>query len=137
MTITGPVLDLSDFKPIELIEASKAQFYIKKMEQDLVREDGSPAYLVHDGFTGTSDDFIGEAWNTLQIQKSIEGTLLLALIRRLIENGNTFCIWCAGNDPNAHLDVQDCYSIDDILRVTSQTRQIEIGYLNKNTLTRR
>ena len=137
MTITGPILDLSDLKPIELIEASKAQFYIQKLEQALAREDGSPVYLVHDGFTDTSDEFIGEAWNTLQVKESIEGTLLLALIKRLITNGNTFRIWHANNDPKAYLDVQDCFSIDDILRVTSQTRQIEIRYLNKNALTRR
>ena len=135
MTITGPILDLSDLKPIELIEASKAQFYIQKLEQELASEDGSPVYLVHDGFTNTSDEFIGEAWNILQTNESIEGTLLLSLIKRLIENGNAFRIWYAGNDFNAHLDVKDCFSIDDILCVTSQTRQIQIRYLNKNALT--
>jgi hypothetical protein len=92
MTITGPILDLSDLKPIELIEASKAQEYIQKLEKDLAIEDGSPVYFVHDGITGTSDDFIGEAWNTLQVRKSIKGTLLLSLIERLIANGNTFRI---------------------------------------------
>ncbi|MFZ1987070.1 MAG: hypothetical protein WAU91_21845 [Desulfatitalea sp.] len=72
MTITGPTLDLSDMKPIELIEASKAQFYIQKLRQELASEDGIPVYLVHDGFTDTSDEFIGEAWNTLQESNSIE-----------------------------------------------------------------
>lgn len=130
MTITGPTLDLSDMKPIELVEASKAQFYIQKLRQELASEDGSPVYLVHDGFTDTSDEFIGEAWNTLQESDSIEGTLFFSLIKRLIENGNTFRIWYAGNDPKAHLDVQDCSNINEILQVTSRTRQIQIRYLN-------
>lgn len=129
MTITGPRLDLSDLKPIELIEASKAQEYIQKLEKDLANEDGRPVYLVHDGSTGTSDDFIGEAWNSLQVRKSIEGTLLLSLIERLIANGNTFRIWHAANDPKDHLYVHDCFSIEEILRVTSQSKQILIRYL--------
>lgn len=129
MTITGPILDLSDLKPIELIEASKAQDYIQRLEKDLAIADGSPVYLVHDGITGTSDDFIGEAWNTLQLGKSIKGTLLLSLIERLIANGNTFRIWHAANDPNDYLHVKDCFSIDEILRVTSQVKQILIRYL--------
>lgn len=74
MTITGSTLDLSDFAPTELIEVSKAQYYIQKIEKDLETIDGSPVYLVHDGITDTSDDFIGEAWNILQVNESIELT---------------------------------------------------------------
>jgi hypothetical protein len=132
MTITGPFLDLSDLKPIELLEASRAQFYIQKFELELASKDGTPVYLVHDGFTDTSDEFTGEAWNALQLNESIEGTLLLTLIKRFIANGNSFRIWYAGNDPSAHLDVEDCFSLDDIMRVTSHSRQIQIRYLNKN-----
>ncbi len=131
MTITGPILDLSNLKPIELVEASKAQFYIQKLEPELASEDGTPVYLVHDGYTDTSDEFIGEAWNALQLNESIEGTLLLSLIKRFIANGNAFRIWYAGHNPKAHLDVEDCLSIDDVLRVTSQSRRIQIRYLNK------
>lgn len=129
MTISGPIIDLRDLKPLELIEASKAQKYINNLEPELIEVDGSPLYLVHDGSTFTSDIFVGDAWNHLQRYGTIEGTLLSMLIARLISNGNSFRIWYASNDPKAHLNVTDCYSLKKILQVTSEEKQIEIRYL--------
>ncbi len=115
MTISGPKIDLSDLKPIELIEASKAQDYIQNLENDLSNIDGSPVYLVHDGSTYTSDDFVAAAWNHLQEHKTIKGTILFTLIQRLISNGNTFRIWYADNEPAAYLRATNCTSLEEIV----------------------
>ena len=133
MTISGPMIDISDLKPLEIIKASKAQEYIRILEKEIMSKDGSPVHLVHDGVTGTSDDFIADAWNCLQENKTIEGTVLLSLIERLISNGNTFRIWYANDDPKAYLNVIDCFTIDKILQVMSKqvldTKEIKIRFL--------
>lgn len=129
MTISGSQIDLNDLKPIELLPASKAQEYIQKLESMLEKEDGRPLYLLHDGETGTSDIFIGDAWNALQEFNSIKDTTLFVLINRLIENKNSFRIWYAGNDPVDYSNVDDCESLEDVMRITSETKAIQIRYL--------
>ncbi len=138
MTISGPIIDLSDLKPLELIKASKAQDYIKNLESELMKADGSPLYLVHDGWSRTSDDFVAEAWNHLQEHGTIEGTLLLTLIERLISNGNSFRIWYASNDPKAYLNAVTCSDLKEILEVVneqgSKIQEIQIRYLGNKAL---
>lgn len=137
MTISGPKIDLSDLKPIELIEASKAQEYIQGLENDLINLDGGPVYLVHDGSTYTSDEFVGDAWNYLQEHKTIKGTILFTLIQRLISNGNTFRIWYADNSPTAYLRAVDCSTLEEILKEAidqgSKVREIEVRYSSKRS----
>ena len=133
MTISGSMIDVTDLKPIELIEASKAQKYIQDLEQDLIKEDGGPLYLVHDGETWTSDNFIGEAIDHCYETGTIEDTALFILIKRLILNENNFRIWYAVNDPKDYLDVTTCSDLEDILlTIYEQVRMIdgiEIRYL--------
>jgi hypothetical protein len=133
MTISGSPVDLSDLKPIELIEAAKAQKYIQDLEQDLIREDGGPVYLVHDGSTWTSHNFIGDAIDHYSETGTIEGMALFTLIKRLISNGNNFRIWYADDSPNAHLDVTECNNLEELLLTISEQVQmidgIEIKYL--------
>jgi hypothetical protein len=57
MTTAGERIDLSDLAPLELVEASEAQNYLQNIASDISAADGEPLHLIHDGETGTSDNF--------------------------------------------------------------------------------
>lgn len=95
---------------------------------------------MHDGSTWTSHNFIGDAIDHCRETGTVEDTALFKLIKRLISNGNNFRIWYADSRPAPHLDVTDCFSLEEILEVIDdQIRMIdgiEIRYLaNKSVHT--
>lgn len=123
MTISGPQVDLSRFKNLELLPISEAQDYVSNLEPELSDMDGVPLFFIHDGQSGTSDDFISEAVNIACSGEDIEGTEFQKLMKLLSDTHHTIRIWYAGNDPTSYKHVQDCFSYKEtILRFQKMAR---------------
>ncbi len=135
MTTAGPWLDLSDISPLELIPAEEAQHYVKVRQAFLSRADGQPVYLVHDGETGTSDNFISAARTYLGFNGTLAGCSLLELVERLCDSGHVFRIWYACNEENAHTKVLPCHSLEEVIRAielyTKTHQDIQIRYAHR------
>ncbi len=132
MTTAGPWLDLSDLSPLELIPAEQAQYYIRDLQALLSQEDGAPIYLVHDGETGTSHNFINDASSYLFHGGTLAGSPLLELCKRLCKQGHVFRIWWASNEENAHTQLTQCHSLGQVIRAIEMylgaSEDIQIRY---------
>jgi hypothetical protein len=116
MTTAGPWIDMSDLSPIELIPAEQAQYYIKDRQAFLSQEDGEPLYLVHDGETWTSDKIILNANSYFFDKGTLAGSPFLELCNRLSYMKHIFRIWYASNEANAHTQVTQCHSLEEVVR---------------------
>ncbi len=114
MTTAGERIDISDLAPLELVEASKAQNYLQNIAPDISAADGMPLYLIHDGETGTSDDFVSAVYEHVESFDSLEGLVLSILLERLIQSKNSFRIWWANNRPDAWRAVADIDSPEEL-----------------------
>jgi len=123
MTFSGPPIDLGGLRPVELIPACEAQNYIRKLEYELSALDGAPLFLVHDGHSGTSDGIVFDAASALGAGEDISSTLFHILMTRLLRTAHTVRLWCARNDPAAHLQVTDCESFEEAMREFQEQSQ--------------
>ncbi|HTK84106.1 MAG TPA: hypothetical protein VL625_03380 [Patescibacteria group bacterium] len=130
MTLSGPKVNLEGLEPIELLPASKASTYIQQREIEISQLDGDPLFLVHDGQSGTSDEFLGDAVNAIRSGDGMEGTLFERLMKRLSQGDHTVRIWYARNDPDAHLHVKNCSTYEEAMhefkKMSEQTPFVNI-----------
>ena len=112
MTTAGAPVDMTDLAPIELLPVARAQSYVIRIADELRRLDGEPLFLVHDGSSGTSSDFVVDARSAILEGKTSPDLPFFVLVRRLAEHGNTVRLWDAGNGATAHLSVQKTSSVD-------------------------
>ena len=135
MITCGRVPDFSDLAPIELVPAPDAQSYIHPMANTLAGMNQAHVYLVDDGTTGTSDDFVTDGENTLINNGTLEGSVLFSVIQRLATQGNAILIWWANNDPLAYQAAEPCSSFEGLLAVahrqTAGNRPIQV-FLSAN-----
>jgi hypothetical protein len=115
----GSEIDISDLPPAELIPASKAQYYISGLAQELEAADGKPLFLVHDGHSGTSDELIPEEYG-LAPEERDQGVFFFKIITRLAQSGNTVRIWLAGNDPKAHQSVENHATAEGFVKAVKE-----------------
>ena len=130
MTLSGSMIKLDGLEPIELLPASTAQEYIQQRAAEISKLDGTPLFLIHDGHSGTSHDFLVDAVNAVRADKSLEGTLFQKLMDRLANGDHTVRIWYASNEPEAHLHVKECNTFEETMRefrkVAAQTHFVNI-----------
>ena len=130
MITCGRVADFSDLAPIELVPAPDAQSYIHPMANTLAGMNQAPVYLVDDGTTGTSDDFVTDGENALINNGTLEGSVLFSVIQRLAAQGNAILIWLANNDLLAYQAAEPCSSVEELLAVvrrqTAGNRPIQV-----------
>jgi hypothetical protein len=100
MTISGDRAKLADsYGQIRIINATKAQDYIKHLVLALEKLDGAPVWFVDDGYTGTSDDFVTDAKYPEREDSKIEDSLLGVILRQCFEKKLSFRIWLAVSNP--------------------------------------
>jgi hypothetical protein len=132
MTTAGPWLDLSDLSPVELIRAEEAQYYIRDLGAFLAQADGEPVYLVHDGETGTSHDFIVNTFLYFGPDGRLADCTLLRLLTRLCEAGHVFRIWYASDGENVHAQLLPCHSLEEVVAAiemyTDTNEDIQLRY---------
>src|SRR6187401_65156 len=114
MTVSGE-LPTQTFPPIEFLPISRGQKYIADLEIELSSADGTPLWFVHDGRTGTSNDFVSDAQSHYFEHDTVEGTLLLRLIDSLAEAGCVFRIWWASDQPDCYRNLVTFKSIQELL----------------------
>jgi hypothetical protein len=114
MTTSGKPVQLTGLDPIELVPADEAQQYIHSLKDELSAVDGEPLFLVHDGATSTSHDFIVEAEQHVHLEGSLNGSRLLKLMTLLVKARHTFRIWWASNKPGLTIAIQ-CNNIDQLI----------------------
>jgi hypothetical protein len=112
MVTCGSAPDLADLAPVELIPTPDAQSYIHPIANAICAMSQAPAFLVHDGLTGTSDDFVADAENALKDNGTLEGSALFSIIHRLAAQGNAVLIWWANNAPLAYQAAETCSSVE-------------------------
>lgn len=117
-----------------------AQSYVHPIANAICGMSHAPAFLVHDGATGTSDDFVTDAENTLRDNGTLEGSTLFSIIHRLAAQGNTILIWWADNNPLAYQAAEPCSSVEGLMAValnqTAGNRPIQV-YLPPNPALKR
>ena len=130
MITCGGEADFTDLAPIKLVPAPDAQSYIHPMAKTLSGMSQAPAYLVDDGTTGTSDDFVTDGENALINHGTLEGSVLFSVIQRLTAQGNAILIWWANNDLLAYQAAEPCTSLEELLAVarrqTAENRSIQV-----------
>jgi hypothetical protein len=109
----GKKPDFSGIDKVEAVPIEQAQSYLSRLANDL-SEDGdvSNLYFVHDGETGTSDNFVSEAEGQFFRTESFAGTRFDKILDACISAGNSLRVWLAKDSPNVHLDVVKCDTID-------------------------
>ncbi len=136
MTLAGNPVNLTGFEPLKLIPVMQAQKYIQKLAPTLIKADGEPLFLVHDGKTGTSHDFLVTAAESLYFDRTVGDRKLLSLLQLVCDSSHIFRIWWAG-DPNSHEALENCATIEDVrLAIGQQLRagdDIAIRYSPKTT----
>ena len=133
LTFSGPPIDLGGLEPLSLLPVCEAQDYIQKLESELSALDGAPVFLVHDGHSGTSDGIVSDTVSALGDGEEISGTVFHALMKRLLKPEHTIRLWCARNDPAAHLRVTSCESFEDAMREFQEQSQ-RTGTVNMRVL---
>lgn len=130
MITCGKPINLADLAPIELVPTLDAQEYVHPIANTLTGTNQASAFLVHDGTTGTSDDFVAAGENALIDNGTLEGTSLLSVIHRLATQGNAILIWWANNNPLTYQAAEKCSSVEDLLvtarRQTDAHRPIQV-----------
>jgi len=100
------------------------------MANTLAGMNQAPVYLVDDGTTGTSDDFVTDGENALINNGTLEGSVLFSVIQRLAAQGNAILIWLANNDLLAYQAAEPCSSVEELLAVvrrqTAVNRPIQV-----------
>jgi len=106
MVTKGKIPDFAEIDKIEALPIMQAQLYLSRLANDL-SEDGniSDLYFVHDGETGTSDNFVSEAEGLFFRIESFANTRFDKIIDACIKAGNSFRVWYPVS-PTAHLDVK-------------------------------
>lgn len=125
MTISGTPPKSSGLEPIEFVPADNAQQYIRNIADILSEIDGGPLFLVHDGKTGTSHNFIVVAVNYFNLNGSLKKTRLFMLIEACVISGNVFRIWYASDEVNIYQKVTECFSLSQVMLALEQ--QIQEG----------
>lgn len=130
MITSGKAHNFTDLAPIELIPAPDAQSYIHPIANMLTAGNPASAFLVHDGTTGTSDEFVSDGVNALIDNGTLQGSVLFSVIDRLATQGNAILIWWANNNPLAYQSAEPCSSFEELLaialRQTSNNRPIQV-----------
>lgn len=119
ITTSGATVDLSGVEPVELIDIRDAQQYVRDLEDELSAADGTPLFLIHDGETGTSHNFVVEAEDRVHRTGSLRGSRLATVLERLVAAGNTFRI-CWASDSPAFPDAAQCHTLDQIVATIEQ-----------------
>lgn len=66
MRISGALPSFAGLAPLRAVPLSAAQEYVRRLEGVLAADDSAPVFFVDDGVTGTCDDLVYEALETLQ-----------------------------------------------------------------------
>ncbi|MBC8232672.1 hypothetical protein H8E77_24250 [bacterium] len=118
----------------EALPVEEAQDYVKNLFTDMVSQDESDVWFIHDGDTGTSHDFVVEAEEHIRRTGQLASTRLESIINACEAAGDSFRIWWAG-EPRAHLDVKSCITIDNtkqlILEQVNHGGEIAVTYCPK------
>ena len=134
MTLVGKPPELPGIEPIEFVPYEEAQVYIRDHAQELIKMDGEPLFLVHDGETSTSHNFIVDAENDFTKNSSLSGTKFFKLLEGFIAAGNKFRIWWASGVPFTKIiqGMQECSSLPEVLssvqHQVNQNKDISICY---------
>lgn len=118
MTMAGAWVDLSPLLPIKLIPIDQTQPYLQQREELLSREDGQPLFLVHDGETGTSHNFITAAEEYFNTHDRLEGTPLFELFKLFCDEEHVFRIWWASD--NKKSEYRQCSTLEEVTTVVKQ-----------------
>ena len=113
MTVSGIPPDLTGLEPIELVRSAKAQYYIAGLADQLKALDGNVAFLVHDGHTGTSDDFVS-AVDSARMGEAMENTPLF--FPSIFEKRSSSSQMVAGRSSDDHLGVKSCASLEEAIQ---------------------
>ena len=84
-----------------LVPVAQAQPYLKQLESDLAKVDGSPSFFWDDGITGTSDGIVCAAEEAVCDGKPIEQTPFGRAIVNCEALGVSLRVWWANNSPEA------------------------------------
>jgi hypothetical protein len=124
MVTAGPSIDMRGLEPLELIPITEAQDYVRNLESQLSKLDGTPLFMVHDGCSWCSDDLVYAAVGHEDSHSAITFATFSELISRLVAAGHTFRIWWADNTPDACLRVDNCTSPTELFQ---RIQQLESG----------
>lgn len=113
MTISGDI-HAEILPPLELLPISSGQKYIADLEAELSVADGTPLWFVNDGRTGTSHDFVSDAQDHYNEHGTIEGTVLLSLMKTCVAADCVFRIWWASNDPSCYRKLTEFTSLQEL-----------------------
>lgn len=135
MTVSGAIPEGLYLPPIQFLPIGGAQQYLQKRGAAIAALDGVPLWFVHDGSTGTSHDFIIDAWSKYQESNTFEGTPFFTLIEGLASSGNVFRIWWAGNSADDFAEVSEADSFTDLVetikRQICRTGDMAIRFKNR------
>ena len=135
MTTAGEKIDLSDLAPLEFVDASNTQPYMQNISNNIMEADGTPLYLIHDGETGTSDNFISEINEYFGINGTMEGSVFFNLLDKLSKTNNSIRVWWANNRDDAWKTVADIETKEElfnyVLERIKNNRSIVFAYRSK------
>jgi len=112
MVTKGKKPDFSGIEKVEAVPIEQVQSYLSRLANDL-SEDGDVLnlYFVHDGETGTSDNFVSEAEGQFFRTESFANTRFDKVLDACALAGNSFRVWNPFS-PTAHLEVVKCNTMD-------------------------